>query len=423
MADNHTMEELLQAPTEGYGEAIVIPKINADHFEIKTNLLRLVQVNPYHGFEREHPHNHINNFKRITLTLKFKDVLNDKNLEEISRFTQRFEETFGEAWEQFKEMLKACPHHGFTKLAQIDTFYNGLNDNDQDFLNATAGRNLLRVPQSGIPLRCNFGGMKVVERETEKTTDKEKTNFQGSTAHIQPPVIPIPEPDVSKTLPKPNIPYPSRLNDQKLQEKARNQMEKFFQIFQDFHFDISFADALLLMPKFASTIKSLLTNKDNFADALLLIPKFASTIKSLLTNKDKLFELAKIPLNDNFSAMLLKKLPEKLGDPGKFFIPCDFPGIDGSDFILEEIEAYLKDESISPEINHAYCDSEGDIFLIENLLNNDPFQLPPMDLKQGELVKEKISIAEPPKLKLKDLPSHLEYAYLEGVDKLPVIIA
>ncbi|GJS37223.1 reverse transcriptase domain-containing protein [Tanacetum coccineum] len=124
-----------------------------------------------------------------------------------------------------------------------------------------------------------------------------------STAHIQPPVNPISilEPDFSKNLPKPNIPYPSRLNDQKLREKATNQMEKFF---QDLHFDISFADALLLMPK------------------------FASTIKSLLTNKDKLFELAKIPLNENCLAMLLKKLPKKLGDPSKFLIPCDFPGID-----------------------------------------------------------------------------------------------
>nr|GEW05704.1 reverse transcriptase domain-containing protein [Tanacetum cinerariifolium] len=112
------------------------------------------------------------------------------------------------------------------------------------------------------------------------------------------------KPDVSKTLPKPNIPYPSRLNDQKLREKATNQIEKFFQIFQDFYFDISFTDALILMPK------------------------FPSTIKSLLTNKDKLFELAKISLNENCLVMLLKNLPEKLGDPGKFHIPCDFPGMD-----------------------------------------------------------------------------------------------
>ncbi|GJV26080.1 reverse transcriptase domain-containing protein [Tanacetum coccineum] len=62
---------------------------------------------------------------------------------EISRFTQKFDETFSEAWERFKEMLRACPHHGFTELTQIDTFYNGLNDNDQDSLNAAAGGNLL----------------------------------------------------------------------------------------------------------------------------------------------------------------------------------------------------------------------------------------------------------------------------------------
>nr|GFA83711.1 reverse transcriptase domain-containing protein [Tanacetum cinerariifolium] len=77
MTDNRTIEELLQAPTKVYGEAIVILEINAGHFEIKMNLLQLVQANPYHGFERENPHTHINNFKRITSTLKFRDVPND----------------------------------------------------------------------------------------------------------------------------------------------------------------------------------------------------------------------------------------------------------------------------------------------------------------------------------------------------------
>ncbi|GJV38340.1 reverse transcriptase domain-containing protein [Tanacetum coccineum] len=92
-------------------------------------------------------------------------------------------------------------------------------------------------------------------------------------------------------------------------------------------------------------------------------------------------------------------------------------------FILEEIEAYLKDDSISPEIDHADCDPEGDICLIENLLNDDPFQLPLMDLKQSEVTKAKSSIEEPSELELKDLPSHLQYAYLEENDKLPMIIA
>ncbi|GKB14204.1 putative ribonuclease H-like domain-containing protein [Tanacetum coccineum] len=72
-----TMEELLRAPTEGYGEAIVLPEINADHFEIKTNLLQLVQANPFHSLENENPHARINSFKRITSTLRFRNVPND----------------------------------------------------------------------------------------------------------------------------------------------------------------------------------------------------------------------------------------------------------------------------------------------------------------------------------------------------------
>nr|GEV89017.1 retrotransposon protein, putative, Ty3-gypsy subclass [Tanacetum cinerariifolium] len=145
----------------------------------------------------------------------------------------------------------------------------------------------------------------------------------GSTKDVQPPIVqvetqipnyepvvaPVVEPvEAPVSAPKPNpklsIPYPSRLHDQKLRERANDQMEKFFQIFQDLNFNISFADALILMPK------------------------FASTIKSLLTNKEKLFELARTLLNEHCSAFLLKKLLENLGDPDKFLIPCDFPRMD-----------------------------------------------------------------------------------------------
>nr|GFA21841.1 hypothetical protein [Tanacetum cinerariifolium] len=190
-----------------------------------------------------------------------------------------------------------------------------------------------------------------------------------ATAQVQPPVVPIfiPEPDVPRTQPKPTIPYPSRLNDQKLRKKATNQMEKFFQIFHDLHFDISFADALLLMPK------------------------FASIIKCLLGNKEKLFELAKVSLNENCSAMILKKLPENLGYPadrsithpkgvaedvfvkvGKFHFPTDFvvvyfkadprvPLILGRSFLRtdralidvygEEITLSVNDESVTFNLN------------------------------------------------------------------------
>ncbi|GJX98094.1 hypothetical protein Tco_0355113 [Tanacetum coccineum] len=146
-----------------------------------------------------------------------------------------------------------------------------------------------------------------VERETEATKDKVQPTSLESITHVQPSVVQdlFRGPNLSlKPKPKPSIPYPSRLNDQKLREKANNQMLKFLQIFQRLHFDISFTDALLHMPK------------------------FASTFKSLLSNKEKLFELANTLLNENCSAVLLKKLPKKLGDPGKFLIPCDFLKLD-----------------------------------------------------------------------------------------------
>ncbi|GKC59721.1 hypothetical protein Tco_1087319, partial [Tanacetum coccineum] len=106
---------------------------------------------------------------------------------------------------------------------------------------------------------------KEVKREPKVTKDKVQTTNLGSTAHVQPLVVQvlIPEPKLApKPNPKPSVPYPSRLNDQKLRDKANNQMLKFLQIFQRLHFDISFADALLHMPKFASTFKSLLSNKE-----------------------------------------------------------------------------------------------------------------------------------------------------------------
>ncbi|GJW24823.1 reverse transcriptase domain-containing protein [Tanacetum coccineum] len=137
------------------------------------------------------------------------------------------------------------------------------------------------------------------EREPEVTKD----TVQPSTENIQPPIVqnqaPIDEP-VFAPKPKPFIPYPSRANKQKLCEKDDKLASKFVEIFRELHFKLSFADALLHMPK------------------------FASMFKSLLNNKEKLFDLAKTPVNENCSAVILKKFPKKLGDPDKFLIPCDF---------------------------------------------------------------------------------------------------
>ncbi|GJV47139.1 reverse transcriptase domain-containing protein [Tanacetum coccineum] len=134
----------------------------------------------------------------------------------------------------------------------------------------------------------------------------------GSTEDVQPPVVQIqsrnqnPEPNVAPVIPpvpKASIPFPSRRNDERRKEKANDQIEKFYEIFRDLSFEISFTDALMLMPK------------------------FASTLKTLIGNKEKLSELARTPLNENCSAVILNKLPKKLGDPGRFLIPCEFTGI------------------------------------------------------------------------------------------------
>ncbi|GJS17874.1 reverse transcriptase domain-containing protein [Tanacetum coccineum] len=437
----------------------------------------------------------------------------------------------------------------------------------------------------------------VVEKEPEVTKDTELP----STEDIQPPLVhdlgkdkePIEEPSFVANKAKPSLPYPSRLAKEKIREKDDILASKFMEIFRNLHFELSFADALIHMPKFA--------------------PMF----KKMLNNKDKLIELTKTPLNENCSAVVLKKLPEKLGDPGRFLIPCDFlefdsylaladlgasinlmplsiwkklqlsgltetkmvleladrtiskptgvaenvfikvgkfyfladfvvldfiadprvplilgrpflrtahalidvyegeiilrnddqsltlkcgdtpsisynnfeslkkvdlidvtceeysqevldfsdsvaygnpsPGydpivsnssptltpFDESDFLLfEEADAFIaiNDEQISTEINATYYDLEGDILILEALLNSDP--LPPQpnqgdylpeiqrDLKVVEPKKSSIEYAtsyepkdELPEVELKELPPHLEYAFLEENNKLPVIIS
>ncbi|GJV55545.1 reverse transcriptase domain-containing protein [Tanacetum coccineum] len=147
----------------------------------------------------------------------------------------------------------------------------------------------------------------VVEKEPEVTKDTELP----STEDIQPQVVqdlgkdkePIKEPSFAQKT-KTSLPYPSRLVKEKIREKDDILASKFMEIFRNLHFELSFADALIHMPKFA--------------------PMF----KKMLNNKDKLIELTKTPLNENCSAVVLKKLPEKLGDPGRFLIPCDFSEFD-----------------------------------------------------------------------------------------------
>ncbi|GJR46568.1 reverse transcriptase domain-containing protein [Tanacetum coccineum] len=753
MADQLTMEKLLQAPTEGYRDAIVTPAILAENFDFRHGLLNLVTSKQFYGFEKEDPHAHI---PRIWLEkepphsiLTWEDLVSKfinqffppsktTNLQnEITNFQQKFEETFSEAWDRFKDLLHACPHHGFIELHQLDTFYNALNPTDQDSLNAAAGGNLLtKTPRDALTIIENMSKVHnlrnklVVSKVSANTSSSTTTcpsemaaltdavnamlhhvktspsetvkviyescvtcggphpyyeclaadgntfnafaavatynqnqgyrpqgdpnyrasnqmeppsfppvqnnqnrfnqnqgynqnrgnNFnQGNQNYQAPPQVgpsndlsnymkandvnmrvmqnqitsmrlelkkemdttltrqnntfknelmndienmmssffqmntasssgsgllpsntvanpkgdlkaittrsvqiqaPFDEPIVAPK-PKPFIPYPSRANKQKLREKDDNLSSKFVKIFRELHFELSFADDLLHMPK------------------------FASMFKSLLNNKEKLFDLAKTPVNENCSAVILKKLPEKLGDPGMFLIPCDFleiveclaladlgasinlmplsiwkklslPELTPTRMILELADrsttspygiakdvfvklgkfhfpadfivvdyfidprvplilgrpflrttlgqtsrySYNEAESVNridvidvsweeyaqevlgfsdsstsgnptPSLDPILSTSfpaltpfEGDLLLLEKLLNDDPSSpLPPKELHFEEIKTIKSSIDDPPELELKDLPSHLEYAFFEGTNKLPVIIS
>ncbi|GJV14012.1 reverse transcriptase domain-containing protein [Tanacetum coccineum] len=214
MADNRTMAQLLEAPTEGYEDAIVVPEITANNFEIKHGLLNLVQNKQFFGHDKEDPHAHIRYFNKITSTMKFPNVPSTSvklmlfpfslegaariwlekepprsiltwddlvskfinkffppskttNLRnEITRFQQKFDETFYEAWDRFNDLLRGCPHHGFSELHQLDTFYNALNSNDQDSLNSAAGGNFL----DKMPREC----LKIIESKSKVRQSRSK---------------------------------------------------------------------------------------------------------------------------------------------------------------------------------------------------------------------------------------------------------
>nr|GEX38037.1 reverse transcriptase domain-containing protein [Tanacetum cinerariifolium] len=663
------MAQMLQAPIEGYEDEIVVPPINANNFELKQTLINLVQSKQFTG--RQDPHNHLRFFNKVTSTFRHLEVPNttiklllfsfslkgeartwlDKEpprsiltwedlvskfinqfclpskttdlRNEIINFLQKPNETFNEAWERFKDLLRQCPHHGFSELHQLDTFYNAvstnaplsspspshsfdlqqiaasledkldirmnrfeksLNDMKASFVTPTApikafrtaavgnfvqgNRHLnlssqMRPPGFNQPnqqknqknqsryqgnnfnphhnqnrqnnqgvvyqnppqqastyqapvsqnsvsnnkfkvytktndatmnnLQLKFDNFQKNQQEFQKGFERKQKEFQNmmmnfmqnlnnnkasSSSSLRSNTIPNPrneakaittrsgisydgplipptvvekEPETTKDTelpsteniqhPPANLPYPSRLAKEKLREKDDILAAKFMEIFRDLHFELSFADGIVHMPKFA--------------------PMF----KKLLSNKDKLIELTKTPLNENCSAVVLKKLSEKLGDPGRFLIPCDFSEFDNclaladlrasinlmplsiwkklrlptlndtkmvleladrtiskptslmlkcgdtpsisqykfeslnkvdfidagkSDFYSEEIENFLNDDLIPIGIENSVFDMDEDILFLERLLSEDPSTLPQMNLNQA-----RSSIEEP----------------------------
>nr|GEV21989.1 reverse transcriptase domain-containing protein [Tanacetum cinerariifolium] len=524
MVDNLTMEELLQAPTEGYGEASVIPEINADHFEIKTNLLQLVQANPYHGFEREDPHAHINNFKRITSTLKFRDVPNDamaggnllskttrealQIIENNSKFCYsrnkpnvfRMNTTSRKNASRTDDRIDKLADQNFTL---VDIFakkvvtpatvkaveescvtcggphacYNFPNtDSNQLSIYAATSTYIQVAPQNCASNYMAPLGFAPVQNNSQNRFNQNQgqgnnfnrgNNFHAMLlkmllekfGHPSKFLIPcdFPGMDVCHTLAdlatsinlmplciwkKLSLPEltPTRMTLE-LADRSITRPKGFTKVVfvkvGKFYFSIDFVVVdfevdprvpLILGRSFLRTGHALI---DVYREEITLrvndevvtfnhnqITIYSSTYDDLSVNRIDIIDVAREEYAQEilgFSNNSLGGNPTSTSEPILSDYSPYLTPFEGSDFILEEIEAYLKDESNSLEIDHADCDPDGDICLIEKLLNNDPFQLPSMELKQGEVAKAKSSIEEPPELELKDLPSHSEYAYLEAI--------
>nr|GEZ83730.1 hypothetical protein [Tanacetum cinerariifolium] len=427
MADNRTMAELLQAPTEGYEDAIVIPEIAANNFELKHGLINLVQNKQFFRHDKEDMHAHIHYFNKITSMMRFFPPSKTTYLRnEITRFQQRFDESFYEAWDRFNDLLRACRHHGFSELHPLDTFYNALNVNDQDSLNSTAGGNFL----DKMPREC----LKIIESKSKvrQSRAKEvlaKVSTSSSTPAISPKVAELKDMVRALLLDKKTNPQLQLILLLLLQLKQSSQIvllamvltrtkivplptETFIettsksgnfnqgqlhrhQVNQppayqapayqahipqtqsvsqtDFKSYIKANDAVLrnmqnqgqnvqnqcqglqtqianltdMLSKFVSSntasssgsgtlpsntitnpkedLKGI-TTQSGVAYQRPIIPTPSKVVKQ--GTEEKLSEMARTPMNEHCSAVILNKLARKLGDSDKFLIPCELQGMD-----------------------------------------------------------------------------------------------
>nr|GEU62698.1 reverse transcriptase domain-containing protein [Tanacetum cinerariifolium] len=298
---------------------------------------------------------------------------------------------------------------------------------------------------------------KVVERETEVTKDTVPPTKNRSIKDVQPPVVqietsipnsePVDAPVIKPvaapvSAPKPNqkpsIPYPSRFQDQKLCDKTNDQKEKFFKIFQDLNFNISFADALILMPKFGPSIKSLLTNKDKLYE-LARTPEWMNawpwpiSVRSFLKTEKALIDVYEGELTLHVGKEAITFTLDQTSRYAANYNDMTVNRIDVIDMACEEYSQEV--------LGFSYVIASGNPTLYYDLIvstssptltsfEDSDFLLEEVNLSQVrkelkicEAKNDKSSIDKPPKVELKDLPPHLEYEFLEGDDKFPVIIA
>nr|GEX40074.1 hypothetical protein [Tanacetum cinerariifolium] len=502
------------------------------NFELKHGLINLVQNKQFFGHDKEDPHAHIRYFNNITSTMRVPNVPSSSiklmlfpfslegaaqiwlekepsrsiltwddlvtkfinqffplskttNLRnEITRFQQRFDESFYEAWDRFNDLLRACPHHGFSELHQLDTFYNTLNVNDQDSLNSAAGGNFL----DKMPREC----LKIIEskskvRQSRAKAVVAKVSMSSSTPAISSEVAELKDMVRALLLDKKNqssalVPSPTpapvkavepncvtcggmdeclaladlgaSINLMPLSmweglsllkltptcmtlELVDRSVSKPIGIAKDvsvkvgvFHFPADFVVVDFEPdPRVPLILRS---HHLQFGSS-----RYLANYNQMTANKIDVIDMACEEYSQEvlgFTDVTTSGNPTPYDDPIVSTTSPTLTPFGDSDFLLfEEADAFLglEDDPNSPEFNLFYYDLEGDILLLETILNNEPF--PPFpnheqytpsfkkELKVCEAKTVKSFIDEPPEVELKDLPPHLEYAFLEGDNKLPGI--
>nr|GEX07447.1 DNA-directed DNA polymerase [Tanacetum cinerariifolium] len=398
MADQCTMAELLRAPTEGYAEAIVVPPILVEQFELKHSLINMMTSDQFFGLEKDNPHDHIPILKQFQATLHPASV---KSVEEICatcggahpyyqclavdgntflEFRDNIQGYFSAAAVNYNQgnsghrtpvvplsVLEKIKKMNEINMKAMQTQINNVKNELRNEMKTSIQASMSNQTNELKNMMASFFQMNIASTlgsrplpsntianpkgELKAITTQSGIVIDGLSVPMPPPFInpnedereeeTLTDPELAEDPLHPNIPYPLRMHKQQQQEKDEVQIHKFWQIFKQLHINIT------------------------LADALILILRYQKMRKALLSNKEKLLELANTPLNENCSAVILKKLPEKLGDPGKFLIPCGFSEMKCK--ALTDLE--VKDDIFDPE---------GGNVLIEKLLNLDSTKdLPP----------------------------------------------
>nr|GEW23412.1 reverse transcriptase domain-containing protein [Tanacetum cinerariifolium] len=406
-----------RAPIEGYEDAIVVPPINANNFELKQTLINLVQSNQFTG--RQDPHNHLHFFNKVTSTFRHPEVPNttvklflfhislegeariwlDKEpprsiltwedlvskfinqffppskttylRKEITNFLQKSNETFNKAWEPFKDLLRQCPYHEFSELHQLDTFYNALMPNDQDALDSTARGNFLdKIPReclsiikskskvrfsrsrvtnvranaAPLPLpsssHLNSFDLQQIATALEDKLDIRMNRFEKSLNEMKNSFITPTAPLKAVTEPPQQNNNQNRFQGNNLNQNHPPNQGAIYQNHppQNPNFQAPSQQNTVTQGKFEAYTAANDANMNNLQLKFNNFQRNQQDFQKKFKQKQDDFQNQMMQFMQNLynkpssssslPTVVLKKLLEKLGDPGRFLIPCDFTGFD-----------------------------------------------------------------------------------------------